>query len=79
MGLGFGGGVPIARGRGDGSLQGRSGRVALPRVKDRLERLAGWERAEVVVARRAERKADVRRAGADMVGGLQGFGVRALD
>lgn len=53
--------------------------MALPRVKDRLERLAGWERAEVVVARRAERKADVRRAGADMVGGLRGFGVRGLD
>lgn len=56
---------------GGGSLQGRSGRVALPRVKDRAVRRAvlevGW-----ALARRAERARDVRRRVEDMAGAVAG-------
>ena len=54
------------------SLHGRSGRVALPRVKLRLARAALLE-LEGVPARRATRAAELRNNVADIVQIIKGF------
>lgn len=51
---------------GEGILQGRSGRVALPRVNGTLAGLAVFEMAERL--RRVERAVDERKSVVDMMG-----------